>query len=487
MFEFVRSFFARSERPIVNKIVRASYDAAKVGGPDSNHWRYANAESADKLNTPEVRQRIRNRARYERRNNSVLDGIVDTLANDTIGTGPRPQLAIPGADPLAANSVEKQFLRWCLHTGLASKLRTARKAKCSDGEAVLLKVNNPRSRNPVSLDVRLVECDRLTSDVLGAWPENYDDGIQFDEYGNALSYDIARTHPGGDVYSRITDLGVDTYDARDVIHLFRKDRAEQNRGVCEYVSALPSIANYRRFVLATLRAAETAASFAGMLKSQAGIDAEAAALGEDEWLDTVEIASGMMTTLPTGWDIAQLKAEHPTTTFAEFRRCMINETARCLNMPFNVAAADSASYNYASGRLDHQTYYRSIDVERHQWEVECLLPIFEWWYEEATLVEGLLPRGLPPVDQIDIAWHWDGREHVDPVKEANAQKIRLENGTTTLLDEWAKQGQDGQVKLRQRIAEQAEEKALREEFGLSAPQPVAVGVIEDEEGDDGED
>ena len=33
-------------------------------------------------------------------------------------------------------------------------------------------------------------------------------------------------------------------------------------------------------------------------------------------------------------------------------------------MPFNVAACNSSGYNYASGRLDHQTYFKSIRVEQ---------------------------------------------------------------------------------------------------------------------------
>ena len=33
-------------------------------------------------------------------------------------------------------------------------------------------------------------------------------------------------------------------------------------------------------------------------------------------------------------------------------------------MPFNIAACNSSGYNYSSGRLDHQTYYKSIRVEQ---------------------------------------------------------------------------------------------------------------------------
>ena len=43
---------------------------------------------------PEVRRTLRNRARYEVANNSYARGIVLTLANDVIGTGPRLQMLL---------------------------------------------------------------------------------------------------------------------------------------------------------------------------------------------------------------------------------------------------------------------------------------------------------------------------------------------------------------------------------------------------------
>ena len=46
----------------------------------------------DAAASPAVRRTLRNRARYEVANNSYARGIVLTLANDSIGTGPRLQL-----------------------------------------------------------------------------------------------------------------------------------------------------------------------------------------------------------------------------------------------------------------------------------------------------------------------------------------------------------------------------------------------------------
>jgi len=93
----------------------------------------------------------------------------------------------------------------------------------------------------------------------------------------------------------------------------------------------------------------------------------------------------------------------------------------------NVALCDSSGYNYASGHLDHQTYFKLIRVEQSHLEDVVLDRILAAWLVEAAKV-----FGLAPLEDWPHQWFWDGREHVDPQKEATAQAQRLVNHTTTL-------------------------------------------------------
>jgi len=125
-------------------------------------------------------------------------------------------------------------------------------------------------------------------------------------------------------------------------------------------------------------------------------------------------------------------------------------------LPYNIAAANSSGYNYASGRLDHQTYFKSIRVDQSHIEAVILERVFAAWIREAVLVEGYLPQRLRTVStDWSHTWMWDGHEHVDPAKEASAQEKRLKNNTTTLAEEYARRGQDWEVQLRQRAKELA--------------------------------
>jgi len=133
-----------------------------------------------------------------------------------------------------------------------------------------------------------------------------------------------------------------------------------------------------------------------------------------------------------------------------------------------VAACNSSGYNYASGRLDHQTYYKSIRVDQAQLGLVVLDRVLRAWLDEAILVSDLLPLWVRTAALGALAhqWFWDGMEHVDPAKEANAQATRLSNHTTTLAYEYARQGRDWENALRQR----AKEFSLMRSLGLDVSQ-----------------
>lgn len=452
------------------RVLRAKYDSALTTDNNRRHWANADGLSANAANGPDVRRILRNRSRYEVANNSYARGIVLTLANDIIGTGPRLQLLTPDAE--ANRRIEIAFHQWTKSIGLAEKLRTLRMAQVQDGEAFAVLISNPQLDTPIQLDLRLIEADQVTTPDLRWNDPRAVDGIVFDEFGNPVEFHVLRQHPGD---GKSLGFEYDRVPAEAVLHLFRADRPGQNRGIPEITPALPLFAMLRDYSLATLDAAKAAAYYAGIIYTDAPPNGETEPV---EALDPIELDRNTLLTMPGGWKMAQLHAEQPTGTYAEFKREVLNEIARCLNMPFNVAAGNSASYNYASGRLDHQTYFKSLRIDQSRIETVVLDRLLAAWFDEAVLVDELLPSGLGPIAEWPHAWFWDGHEHVDPLKEANAQATRLTSHTTTLADEYARKGQDWESQLRQR----AKELALMAELGLTpsaAPDPRNTPFMED--------
>jgi lambda family phage portal protein len=463
----------------IRRFIRAGFDSAVTNDANRKHWINADGLSADAAASPEVRRTLRNRARYEAANNSYAKGIVLTLANDVVGTGPRLQLLTD--DDGGNERIEQAFMAWAKAINLPEKLRTMRASRATDGEVFAVLVSNPGLPTPVKLDIRLNEADQVATPDLSFLNDDAVDGIVFDDAGNPSEYHILKGHPG-DARTGFLGLEYDRVPAEAVIHYFRADRPGQSRGVPDITPALPLFAQLRRFTLAVLGAAETAADFAGILYTDAPANGEAESV---EPLDAIELEARSLLTMPGGWKMAQVQAEQPSTTYAEFKREILNEIARCLNMPFNVAACNSSGYNYASGRLDHQTYFKSIRVEQDHMACVVLDRLLAAWLREAVIVSGLLPLRIRTLvatgEGLSHQWFWDGNEHVDPAKEATAQQTRLSSHTTTLASEYAKQGRDWESELRQR----AKEVALMKELGL-APERTQALQPAGKEGDDAE-
>ena len=129
---------------------------------------------------PEVRRTLRQRSRYEVSNNSYAKGLVQMLANDTIGTGPRLQML--SVDENFNDEVESAFSKWADAVHLPAKLRTMRMARCQDGEAFAVLATNPKVRHEVKLDLMLVEADRISGDLKWIEDDRSIDGIQFDQW-----------------------------------------------------------------------------------------------------------------------------------------------------------------------------------------------------------------------------------------------------------------------------------------------------------------
>ena len=465
MFNRLKSIF-RSRTP-PKQLVRARFDAAQTTRDNWRHWSAADHLSADMEAAPEVRRTLRMRSRYEVANNSYARGLVQMLANDTIGTGPRLQML--SADETFNDAVETAFMRWSDAVRLAPKLRTMRMARCQDGEAFAVLATNPKIRHGVKLDLQLIEADRVSGELRWFEDDTSVDGISYDRWGNPTDYRVLKYHPGdirympGDdaihIPAEYMDIrympGDDAIHipAEYMIHIFRQDRPGLHRGVPEITPALPLFAQLRRYNLAVLSAAEAAADFAAILYTDAPPNGES---DEVEPMDAIPLERNMMLTVPAGWKMGQLDPKQPAANHAEFVKIILSEIARCVVTTYGTLAGDFSGHNYASGRLDNQIYHKSILVDRSFWETEVLNRIFEVWFREYRLT-----AGGRVVDERHT-WFWDGFPHVDPSKEATAQATRLTNNTTTLAAECAKDGRDYLSVLRQR----AKEIKLMKELGI---------------------
>ena len=396
---------------------------------------------------PCVRQTLRARSRYEVQNNSYARGLVTTLANDNVGNGPRLQYL--SSDDALNERIEHDFAAWSETINLAAKLRTIRAARCQDGEAFVILAQNPALATPVKLDLQIIEAARVTSDP--AVPLMYEDGstpricdgITYDRYGNPKSYRVAQ----GALASEIA--------AKNMIHVFRQERPEQLRGIPELSAALPLFAQLRRYTAAVLASAEKCAEFAAILYTDNPSEGQAAPI---EALDSFDIEYNKLTTMPEGWKMNELYVKPPLATYADFKRELISEIGAAFGVPYAIAAGTSSGFTYASAKLDHETYYRSITNERGFIEDAVLNRVFVRWLTEWRLANAISIEICPWEHQ----WLWSNSGNLDRLTAARVTAMSLKNNTTTLATEYARQGKNWKTEL----AQIEKERKVLERMGL---------------------
>jgi len=432
---------------------RAYYEAAESKGYMANHW--AKADSRD-VNGPifDSLAKVRNRCRFEVANNSLALAAVTALADAVVGEGPRLQMTTEDSD--VNTSIELAFEAWCRvcdFRGMQTFGQILRMVgafnQADSGEGFIVTKSVRNNLSPVALRLLVVESDRIDTPFGKSYYSDVIEGIEVGEEGLPVAYYLSKKHPGDYYSSNILDE-YDRIPADSVIHLFRPTRPGQSRGFPWLSTVLNQFAELRSYASSTLKAADVAARMAAVLETDSSL---LPGSGDDyEAFDPVEIESGSMITLPKGLKLSQFKSENPSATYKEFYDCKLREIGRAFNMPFNVISGDSSSYNYSSGRLDFQNWWKYVGVLQSWIERSVCDRVFKKWLQEAMLVPGTIDFGGLDEEVILAAipeWYWPGIEHVDPLKEANAQTVCLENKTTSLSTEYAKAGKDWEKELRQ--------------------------------------
>lgn len=419
--------------------IHASYDAARDTTDFANYWANADRLDADSANSRAVRSKLVARSRYETANNGFVDGMHQTFATDVIGAGPKLRVTTP--DQEFNQKVETAFAKWAKTVHLRRKLWCLCHAKTQDGESFGILRNNPKIKGPVGLDIVLIETEQCATPMLSWYEPGRVDGIRFDVFGNAETYDILRHHPGSAFHGMFV-AEPEEVPARFVLHWYMLRRPGQHRAVPENRSTLNVGAASRRWREATIAAAETAADISVALSTEMAPDgAEPIAP-----MSSVDFEKRMMVAIPAGWKASQMTAEHPNAQYQDFHRSQINEQARPKSMPINKAMCDSSNHNFASGRLDHLTYYEMIDyVEREDCNDVVLDKLFDVWWIEATLAYGW---NADPDEVPDHCWDWPLHAVEDQEAKAKARDVNLKNGSLSYSEAAAEDGTDFEDRIK---------------------------------------
>lgn len=439
--------------------LRSSYDAAQDVYSSENHWAQADSLDPHSAASLQVRKKLRNRSRYEIiENNPYLKGILLSICNDFIGSGPRLQITDKRLSKERRRLISAAFSAWAKQIKLRRKLWRMRLARTVDGESFCPAYQNKKLLGPLKLDFWVVEADRISSEE--GWaiaPQqtadsgvNQVDGVRYDGFDNPLEYHLLNSHPGSNLWINST-LGGQWIKSDFMPHWFRQDRGWL-RGIPELTPSLPLCALLRRYTLAIVRAAEVGADFAAVIETEGPPSANLWTDGagnqiQDSPWDIFPIEMGQITTLPWGHKLKEMGGKTPPIIDA-FIDSLLRMIVRPLLITFNRASGSSQDSNMASSVVDDRIYTSGIQEDRFSCDEDILDQMLGLWWFEATRIPGFLDDPLlreadflqanpslmiqPPLHR----WRWDkvGVEHTDPLKVSKALEVLRDNGFSTDRD-----------------------------------------------------
>jgi capsid protein len=457
-------------------VIRGRLDAAQTTSENVRHWKNADNLSARSAYSPAERSILRDRSRYESENNSYYAGILGTVAAHEIGRGPRLQVLTGDQDANAR--VEKAWREWVRENNFVEMLRVAVMTYWRDGEIFFLRrYRGNHAPGKVGLKVCTYEAEQITNPYAFPHDPYVDDGIRIDKLGDPISYHILDHHPGDLNVPFGNFLTGQWYDAAEVIHLFRRIRPGQLRGIPRITPSLELFPKLRRHTLATLAAAEAVANWTLFVRTNSAAITPAA-MPED--FVSLDFARAMLNFLPEGWEPFQLKAEQPTTNHEMFQRQTLMEICRCAGVPYLLMAGTSKDSNFSSAQMDVRNIWGpEVVADQDRLTITVLEKVWRWFLEDALMMSGLL-NDLPAFDDIDHQWLFDPLPTTDNVDEATAGKIALQSGQVMPSELFARRGKDFDTEIRRGAADYGiDEKTLRAaHFAESFPSYHGIKVTE---------
>lgn len=343
-----------------------------------------------------------------------------------------------------------------------------------------------RKGSVYDIRVALIEADRVRDPALSvAKGKNILGGVEVDTYGAPIAYWVAKGNKsvkdvlGEDDSKRVLAFGAES-GRRNVLHIMcDAERPAQRRGVPFLAPVIEELLQIRRYTEAELMAAVVSGMFTVFVKAPTSegfsepFDPEEGEAVNDTDL---QLGNGAVVNLAEGEEIQTANPNRPNPNFDGFVLSLSRQIGSALEIPYELLLKNfTNSYSASRGALlEAWKMFRM----RREWITSAFCqPVYEAWLEEAVLKGRVNAPGFFDDPAVHAAWcgaEWfgDSQGQLDPLKEAKAAKVRVDEGFSTRereAMELSGMKYDAIHVIRER------EERMRREAGLTAP------IVSDEE------
>ncbi|MDR0675624.1 MAG: phage portal protein [Elusimicrobiota bacterium] len=278
------------------------------------------------------------------------------------------------------------------------------------------------------------------------------DGIEYSSSGEEIAYFI---HDSLGNYKRVLKYDSNNQNRLFVIHSFITEYADQIRGIPFLSGVLHELQKVTDYSLLELQSAIINAILAIYIQPSQNADASlafgtgGAVLKEkiepqetinepknEPKLDKEIFTRGgiILQNLKAGEDVKSFDTKRPNVNFDTFVNSIVKNLSASLSIPVEVLF-ESFNANYSASRASLVLFWNNVIMERDNFAVEVLDPIFEAWMmgeiELGRIEANGFERKLERKAWTNNRWIGINQPSIDPLKEANASVVRIQEGLTT--------------------------------------------------------
>lgn len=389
-------------------------------------------------NTPIARSLplLQSRSHNIIRNNAYAWGAQDSYVANLVGTGIRPKW---GND-----AVQKLWDRWTLEAdadgvdSFYSLQALATAGQFAAGEAFgRFRYRRKEDGLAVPLQLQILESEHLDpafSQVNGSRLIKM--GIEFDGIGQRRAYHFWRFHP----HEKLT-MEINTrvpVPASDVVHMFRRTRPGQLRGVPELTSVILRLYEIDEMQDALLQRQKLGQLFGAFVKRKPDADPEEdgpffgtqVSVGEAaEQLS--EFVPGAIHYLEDGEEVTFSTPPDIAAAYSEWIRGELHAVAKGAGLTHEQLTGDLKGVNYSSIRAGLLEFRRRAEaLQAHMLVNQFCRPIAAKWLDLAVITGAVqlpdywkLRTAYLAIDWVAPKWAW-----VDPLKEITADILEIRAG-----------------------------------------------------------
>lgn len=266
-------------------------------------------------------------------------------------------------------------------------------------------------------------------------------GVEIDDYGRVIAYWISNKVPNeltSDMQTEWIRVKAFSNDIKNVLQLCTDVRAEQYRGIPYLSPVIETMKQMNKFSEAELTSAIIRTYFSIFFTgTPTGISGMSELMPSDEpVVDPTEyqLGPGTIGALPAGVGIQTVDSGKTFSSFDVFIKAMSEQIGAGLGIPREVLLK-SFNSSYSASRAALLQYNEEVKMRRVWFIRDFCQPIYERFLDEAVFAGYLQLKGYDEEMQRErwrsAEWYGPTMGILDPKKEVEAAKMRMENGLST--------------------------------------------------------